>query len=274
MKKLREVLQVKGRAFGAWSVLPSPFATELLARGGYDWMCVDMQHGQVGSIESLMPLLQVMNRHDVPGFVRIPSKRSFDTAMLALDYGAQGLVVPMVDTAEEAAAIAAAVRYPPVGERSWAPVRLGLEVADYDTAAGDELVCCLIMIETRRAIENLDAILAVPGVDGAYIGPADLSIAHGGRPIGDSSDPLLVELAGRVAEACRRSGKIAGIQSNGPDEAIWWSERGFQIVNVSVDAALVAAGSAANLARLAAGLADRAAAAPQDARPPTAAAMP
>jgi 4-hydroxy-2-oxoheptanedioate aldolase len=259
MKTLRNVLDEKGTAYGAWSVLPSPFATELLARGGYDWMCVDMQHGQIGSVESLMPLLQVINRHDVPAFVRLPSKASFAQAMIALDYGAQGIVVPMVDTAEEAAAIAAAVHYPPEGERSWAPVRASLEVPGYNPAVANELVCCLIMIETRPGLEHLDEILSVPGVDGVYVGPSDLAIAHGGPPIGNSSDKLLVELADRVVEGCRRAGKIAGIHTDGPDEAIWWSERGFQVVNLSVDAALVAAASRAHLDGLAAKLAERSA---------------
>jgi 4-hydroxy-2-oxoheptanedioate aldolase len=262
MKTLRNVLDEKGTAFGAWSVLPSPFATELLARGGYDWMCIDMQHGQIGAVESLMPLLQVMNRHDVPAFVRLPSKASFAQAMIALDYGAQGVVVPMVDTPEEAAAIAAALRYPPVGERSWAPVRAGLEIPGYDTSLANELVCCLIMIETASGLAHLDEILSVDGVDGAYVGPSDLAIAHGGPPIGNSSDKLLVELADRVVEGCRKAGKIAGIHSDGDEEALWWSDRGFQVVNVSVDAALVAAGSRAHLAGLAARLAERAAGGP------------
>ena len=82
-----------------------------------------MQHGQIGSVESLMPLLQVINSNDVPAFVRIPWKTNFTVAMHAVDYGAQGVIVPMVDTAEEAADIVRALRYPPEGERSWAPVR-------------------------------------------------------------------------------------------------------------------------------------------------------
>ncbi|HTW98578.1 MAG TPA: aldolase/citrate lyase family protein [Acidimicrobiales bacterium] len=252
MRLLREVIAAKGAAYGAWSILPNAFATELLARDGYDWMCVDCQHGLVGSIESLMPLLQVMNRHDVPAFVRIPWKTDFNFAMYALDYGAQGIVVPMVDTPDEAAAIAAAIRYAPVGERSFAPVRVSFEIEGYSPQIANDLVCCLIMIETRSGLEHLEEILAVPGVDGVYIGPSDLLIAHGGSMPPNPSNALLCELADRVVEACRKAGKIAGIHNFGPENGVAWVERGFQLVPVSEDAALIRAGSGSFTERLAA----------------------
>jgi 4-hydroxy-2-oxoheptanedioate aldolase len=253
MKTLNDAIQARGAAFGAWSIMPAPFATELLARSGYDWMCIDMQHGQVGAVGSLMPLLQVINAQDVPAFVRIPWKTNFAVAMHALDYGAQGIIVPMVDTADEAAAIAGALRYPPTGERSWGPARARLLTDGYTPADANDNVFCFVMIETRSGLENVDAILSVPGVDGAYIGPCDLSVSHGGPPLPTSKNALLCELAERVLEACQRSGRVAGFHTDGPDEALYWSGRGFQVVNVSVDAGLIAAGSAANLARVAAG---------------------
>jgi 4-hydroxy-2-oxoheptanedioate aldolase len=250
MRTLREAIASNGCAFGAWSILPSPFATELLARAGFDWMCVDCQHGQIGSIESLMPLLQVMNRHDVPAFVRIPWKNSVNFAMYSLDYGAQGVIVPMVDTPGEAAEIAAALRYPPLGARSWAPVRANLEIEGYTPERGNELVCCLIMIETRSALRHVEEILAVPGVDGAYIGPSDLLIAHGADSPPSTDNPLLAEMAERVLSACRDTGKIAGIHNFGPEGAAVWAERGFPLVTMSEDAALVHAGSTAQVQRL------------------------
>ena len=252
MRSLRDVIESKGTAFGAWSVMPAPFATELLARSGYDWMCVDMQHGQVGSVESLMPLLQVINAQDVPAFVRIPWKSNFAVAMHAVDYGAQGVIVPMVDTADEATAIAAALRYPPEGARSWGPARARLLLDGYGPAKANQHVFCFVMIETRSGLEHIDEILSVPGVDGAYIGPCDLSVSHGGPPVPTSKNALLSELAETVVHACRRNGRVAGFHTDGPDEALYWSERGFQVVNVSVDAGLIASGSAANLAKVAA----------------------
>jgi 4-hydroxy-2-oxoheptanedioate aldolase len=258
MKSLRDVTGSGGVAFGAWSIIPSPFATELLARSGYDWMCVDMQHGQVGSVESLMPLLQVINAHDVPAFVRIPWKTNFTVAMHAVDYGAQGVIVPMVDTAEEAADIVRALRYPPEGERSWAPVRARLLLDNYSPAIANEHVFCFVMIETRSGLDHVDEILSVPGVDGAYIGPNDLSVSHGGPPLPTSKNPLLCDLADRVLDACKRSGRVAGFHTDGPEEALYWSGRGFQVVNVSSDAGLIAAGSAANVADIVAGRGQRA----------------
>jgi 4-hydroxy-2-oxoheptanedioate aldolase len=253
MKSLHDAIEAKGTAFGAWSVMPAPFATELLARSGYDWMCVDMQHGQVGSVESLTPLLQVINGYDVPAFVRIPWKSNFAVAMHAIDYGAQGVIAPMVDTAEEAAAIANALRYPPEGARSWGPARARLLTEGYSPAKANERVFCFVMIETRPGLENIDAILSVPGVDGVYIGPNDLSVSHGGAPLPTSKNALLCELASRVLEACQRHGRVAGFHTDGPEEALYWSGQGFQVVNVSVDTGLIASGSAANLARIAAG---------------------
>lgn len=253
MKSLRDVIETKGVAYGAWSTMPTPLAAELLARAGYDWMCVDMQHGQVGSVESLMPLLQAINSNDVPAFVRIPWKTNFAAAMHAIDYGAQGVIVPMVDTAEEAADIARALRYPPEGERSWAPVRARLLVEGYTTEKANEHVFCFVMIETRSGLENIDEILSVPGVDGAYIGPNDLSVSHGGGPFPSSKNELLSELAERVLDACKRAGRVAGFHADGPDEALYWAERGFQVVNICSDAVLITKGSAANMATLAAG---------------------
>jgi 4-hydroxy-2-oxoheptanedioate aldolase len=258
VKSLQDAIEAKGTAFGAWSVMPAAFATELLARTGYDWMCVDMQHGHVGSVESLMPLLQVINAHDVPAFVRIPWKTNYAVAMHALDYGAQGVIVPMVDTAEEAVAIAGALRYPPEGERSWAPVRARLLIDDYSPAKGNERAFCFAMIETRSGLDHIDEILSVPGVDGAYVGPNDLSVSHGGPPLPTSKNSLLSDLADQVVAACRRHGRVAGFHADGPDEALYWAGRGFQVVNVSTDAGLIAAGSADNWARVVSGRRDAA----------------
>jgi 4-hydroxy-2-oxoheptanedioate aldolase len=108
------------------------------------------------------------------------------------------------------------------------------------------------MIETRSGLAHVDEILSVPGVDGAYIGPNDLSVSHGGPPLPTSKNALLSELAERVLEACKRSGRVAGFHTDGPDEALYWSDRGFQVVHVSNDAGLIAAGSAANMAKIAA----------------------
>jgi 4-hydroxy-2-oxoheptanedioate aldolase len=252
VKSLRDVIEAEGVAFGAWSVMQAPFATELLARAGFDWMCVDMQHGQVGSVESLMPLLQVINAQDVPAFVRIPWKTNFAVAMHAVDYGAQGVIVPMIDTADEAAEIVKALRYPPQGERSWAPVRARFLLDDYSPAKANEHVFCFVMIETRSGLDHVDEILSVPGVDGAYIGPSDLLVTHGGPPLPSSKNTLLSELAQRVLDACKRSGRVAGFHADGPDEALYWAGRGFQVVNVCADAGLIAAGSATAVAEVAA----------------------
>jgi 4-hydroxy-2-oxoheptanedioate aldolase len=243
MKLLRDVLAETPVALGGWSMLDNSFAAEVLGQSGFDWICVDMQHGHITSAETLVPMLQVLNRTDTPALVRIPWKTDFGAAMRALDSGAQGIVVPMLETAEEARAIAAACRYQPDGFRSWGPIRAATEIPGYTPERADALVVCLAMIETRAAMGSLDEILAVPGIDGAYIGPADLSLAHRGGLTFTAENPVLAELARTVCAACVRHGKIPGIHSQGPADAIRWAGEGFRFITVTSDSGLIQSGA-------------------------------
>src|SRR5579871_4696401 len=213
-----------------------------MGRAGFDWVCLDMQHGLVG-VDALAPMLLALNRTDTPALVRLPWKSDASAIGRALDYGAQGVIVPMLETPEEAAAVAAACRYAPLGMRSWGPVRIARELPDYTPQVGDALVVCLIMIETRQGLERVDELLGVEGVDGAYIGPADLTISNAAGLDFSSANTRLGELAGVVLEACRRHGKIAAFHASGADEAARWSERGFEMVAVTDDAGLVHRGA-------------------------------
>jgi len=194
--------------------MPAPFATELLARSGYDWMCVDMQHGQVGSVESLMPLLQVINAHDVPAFVRIPWKTNFTVAMHAVDYGAQGVIVPMVDTVDEAKAAIAAARYPPVGNRSLGgslhAVNFGTTAGEYYKRANDEILVVL-QTESPRGVDNAEAIYSLKGIDAIFVGPVDLTAqmrdANGKDPSPEAFEAMLQ----RVLVAGKKCGTPVGL---------------------------------------------------------------
>jgi 4-hydroxy-2-oxoheptanedioate aldolase len=250
MRVLRDVLAGPGPVFGAWCSIDNSFSAELVGRAGFDWVCVDMQHGHVTSSESLVPMLQVLNKTDTPSLVRIPWKTDFAAIMHALDSGAQGVIIPMVDTPEEAALAAGACRYPPRGFRSWGPVRISLEVDDYTPQVGSDLAVCMVMIETKQALARVDEIMAVPGVDGAYIGPADLTISHGGGMNFHSDNKVLRDLAAKVLEACERHGKIPAFHGDGPLEATAWARQGFRMINVTADSGLIRRGAALALSQL------------------------
>ena len=169
----RDVLHPGGSAVGLWATIPSPVTAELAARSGADYVVVDQQHGAVGPGD-LLVLLQAIQGAGTPALVRVGSHDPWVIGH-ALDLGAEGVIVPLVDGPEEAEAIVAACRYAPAGRRSWGRVR--------GEAAEDPLV--LAMIETRAGLEAVDAIVGTEGLDGVYIGPSDLSLGLGGpRPRG------------------------------------------------------------------------------------------
>jgi 4-hydroxy-2-oxoheptanedioate aldolase len=229
-------------------------SAEQMGRAGFDWLVIDQQHSPAGSSEQLAAMLRATG--DTPTLVRIPWKTNFGAAMSALDAGAQGLIVPMLDNAEEAAAIAGACRYPPRGFRSYGPWRIAMQYgAGYTAEDGDELTTCLVQIETQAGIKNLDAILDLPEVDGAYIGPQDLSLSNGGGLNWRKDNPVLHDLSERVLKACRRAGKLAVAHTADPGDAVYWGELGFDMVTATSDSALLGAGAAAALQMLRGGAA-------------------
>src|SRR5215208_4042702 len=156
-----------------WLSVSHGFTAEVMARQGFDALVVDMQHGTT-ELSNVLPMLQAISQTDTVPVVRVPWNDPA-TIMKALDLGAYGIIVPLVNTAAEAAQAVAAGRYPPVGIRSSGPVRaLHYGGADYVTNANDEIII-MAMIETKEGLANLDAICATKGLDAVYIGPADLS---------------------------------------------------------------------------------------------------
>jgi 4-hydroxy-2-oxoheptanedioate aldolase len=246
MRKLRdELLSTERPLWGAFIGSNSPTNAELMGKAGFDWLVVDHQHAPAGGSEQLAAMLRAIG--DTPTLVRIPWKTDFGAAMAALDAGAQGLIVPMLDTAEEAAAIAGACRYPPRGYRSFGPWRVGGMFDEYSNEVGDDLVTCLVQIETRDGIANVDAILDAPGVDGAYIGPQDLSLSNGGGLNWRTDNPVLHELSEKVLAACQRADKIAVAHTADPGDAVHWGELGFDMVTATSDTRLLSVAAAAAL---------------------------
>ena len=213
-----------------------------MGRAGYDWICIDTQHGMIG-YDQMLPMLQALSATRTPAFVRVPWNEPSDI-MKALDAGAQGVIVPMVNSAEEAQRAAGACRYPPQGYRSWGPTRASLQVSGYGPDSANRAVVCMVMIETVEGMAALDEILAVPGVDGVYVGPNDLAVTHGLKPDATASTPEHRRLIETILQACVRRGLTAGIHCAGPETAIRWRGAGFRMLNVDNDALFLRAGAA------------------------------
>jgi 4-hydroxy-2-oxoheptanedioate aldolase len=239
--RLREVWERKGASIGGWCVIPSPFSAELMGRAGYDWVCIDMQHGLIG-YDALVPMLIALQSTGTPALVRVPWN-SPDHIMKSLDAGAQGVIVPMVNSADDARAAVGACRYLPEGYRSWGPIRAAFATPDYDPAWANRNVVCVVMIETVEGLDNADQILAVPGVDAVYVGPNDLAVSAGLKPSGRVSEPEHERLVLGIRDACDRAGIVAGIHCAGWDTAARWRDQGFRMLNVDSDALFLGAGA-------------------------------
>ncbi len=239
----------EGRAtVGAWLSIPSSYSAEVMAHQGFDWLCVDMQHGVIDYRDAVAMFTAISTTDTIP-FVRVPWNDPA-TIMKVLDAGAYGVVVPLINTRADAEQAVAACRYPPDGIRSNGANR-GILYGGADYVAGaKEQIACIPMIETRQAIDNLDDILSVPGVDAIYIGPNDLSFALGLPPRMDNDDPLHVETVDTILAACKRHGVAAGIHTGGPAFTRRFLERGFQMVTLTSDGVAMTRGVRAQLEEL------------------------
>jgi 4-hydroxy-2-oxoheptanedioate aldolase len=227
--------------------VPSSFSAEIMAHAGFDWVCVDMQHGMI-DFSHLVPMLQGISSADTVPLVRVPRNEPGIIGK-SLDAGAWGIIVPMVNSREEAQAAVEACRYAPVGIRSYGPLRANYSVgSDYFARANAE-VACIVMVETEEAVARVDDIVSVPGVDAVYMGPADLSITLGLPPGPDQSDPIFTAALETVVEACRRHGVIPGIAGNARTAGTRL-EQGFRLVEVASDAGLLGVGAGAALAQV------------------------
>ena len=235
---------------GAWLSLPNTFSAELMAHQGFDWLTIDMQHGLI-DYNDVWPMLQAISQTDTVPVVRVPWNDP-QIIMKALDAGAYGIIVPLLNTAEDAAKAVAACRYPPAGMRSFGPVRAGMYAGPgYVDEANDEIVL-FGMIETRQGIENIEAICATPGLDCVYIGPADLSYALGLPPRGDNDTPIHLETCDRIRDTAHRHGIKAAMHCASAAFAAGAVARGFDLIMLTADVACMVAGARRQLDDLAA----------------------
>lgn len=216
---------------GGWLTIPSAFSAELMAYRGFDYVCLDMQHGVIG-YQVAVTMIQAINATDVMPFVRVPGN-DLATINRMLDAGAMGIIVPLVSTPEDAFRAVDACRYPPQGSRSIGPTRVAIGAgADYAETANSQ-IACIPMVETREAMENLEKILDVPGIDALYVGPSDLSLSLG-LPPGLDSGGAFEEARLRVARLCKERGVIAGIHA---EAALTrkHASAGYRMMTVSID---------------------------------------
>jgi 4-hydroxy-2-oxoheptanedioate aldolase len=219
-----------------------------MAHQGWDTLTIDLQHGVV-DYPAMVTMLQAISTTPTVPIVRVPWLEP-GILMKTLDAGAYGLICPMVNTREDAQKLVAYTSYAPRGTRSFGPVRALLYGgADYYEHA-DRTIVRFAMIETAQALDNLDAILAVEGLDAVYIGPSDLSISLGCKPSFDEPEPKAAQAIDHILARARHHGIVAAIHNGTPEAARARIEKGFQLVTVSSDARLIAAGAQQILSKM------------------------
>ena len=230
--------------YGGWLSIPSSFSAEAMAHQGFDYLCIDMQHGTIG-YQVAVTMLQAISTTETTPFVRVPWNEPGIIGKM-LDAGAYGVIIPMVNSRAEAEAAVGACRYAPQGFRSYGPGRATYYAgSDYGQHANEQ-IACVPMIETKGAVERLDEILSVPGIDAVYVGPSDLSVTLGLPPAMDHDDASFVEAKSRIVEACRKHGATPGIHGNAA-LAAKNAEAGFQMLTISSDTNVLVSGSASDL---------------------------
>ncbi len=232
-------------SLGIWVNLPEIHLAETLARSGVDWLCFDLQHGLM-DYSDLNKLLPAICGLPVSPLVRVAANTP-DQIGKVLDVGAEGVIVPMVNTVEEAERAVAACYYPPLGQRSCGPMRPAMVSGIEYLAAANEQIACVPMIETEEGLQNVEAIAAVEGVDGLFIGPMDLCYGLG-LPPGDFGNSLFTDAVQAIVGACRKHGRAVGMFGYTPEMARSSLEQGFNFASAGTDISFFRSGMAQALA--------------------------
>ena len=246
--RLRKIWHEGGTAVNGWLHVPSSFSAEVMAHAGWDSLTIDMQHGPV-DYASLVPMLQAISTTDTVPVVRVPWHDP-GLIMRVLDAGCYAVICPMINTSEEAEAFVGACRYPPEGYRSYGPYRATLYGGEDYTDHANETVVTMAMIETQQALDNLNEILGVQGLDAVFVGPSDLGQSLGYGPGTDRGEPEVVEAIERILAAARDHGLAAGIFTGSPEYASRMAQKGFRFVTISSDVRLMASAAAGAVAAL------------------------
>jgi len=244
--KLKAIWAEGKPTINGWCSIGNPFTAEIMAAQGFDSVTIDMQHGAL-DYAALLPMFQAMRASGATLMARVPWNEP-GIIMKALDAGAYGIICPMVNTGEDAARFVSYLRYPPHGQRSFGPTRVSFAAgANYGAQANDNMLA-FAMIETAEGMANLEAIAATPGLDGIYVGPADLTLSlTQGRlaPGFDREEPEMIVALQTILAACKKNGIRAALHCGTPDyaaRAIGW---GFDMTTVGGDSRFLAAAAGA-----------------------------
>ena len=224
-------------ALGAFAVIPSAFSVELICVPGVDYVCIDQQHGLI-DYSNMLDMMRAAELNDVTTFTRVPANESWMIGK-ALDAGIQGVIVPMINNRAEAAKAVAACRYGNGATRSYGPLRASMVMKSREPSVVGDQVLCFVMVETREAVDNVEEIASTPGLDGIYIGPADLALGLGLPPDLDKEEPEHVAAVEKILSACQRHGIIPGIQCGSGKAAQKQVQKGFRMVTFFKDSAIL-----------------------------------
>ncbi|CCG08997.1 HpcH/HpaI aldolase family protein [Pararhodospirillum photometricum] len=246
--RLKRRLAAGEVCLGATLTMASPVVAELFSRVGFDWLWLEMEHTTTSDAE-VLAMLQATNGAETSTVVRVPWN---DKTMIkrVLDTGPDAVLLPLVNSAEEAEAAVRAVKYPPLGERGAGLGRAqcyGLRMGEYLQSANDEIMT-LVMIEHVRAVENIEAILAVPGIDAVMVGALDLSGSMG--ILGQTADPRVEDAIQTVLKATLAAGKPCGIITTSADQANRRLKEGFTLLIVGIDILFLLGGATGVLGQI------------------------
>lgn len=238
--------------FAGWCTLASPLVAETLARDGFPAVVLDQQHG-LWDTAALIAGIGAVHHGGAAPVVRVPLN-DFAMVSRALDFGAEAIIAPMINSADDARRFAAVAKFPPAGERSWGPQRaMALQersvATDYLREANSGTLT-FAMIETQAALANVDAIAATDGIDALFVGPYDLSTALSGGKAQDVQAPQVEDAIGRICAAAQKAGKIPGIYCRDAERARAMAKRGFKFMTIGSDHAFLRDGIAAQLTAL------------------------
>ncbi|WP_431300556.1 HpcH/HpaI aldolase family protein [Tabrizicola sp. BL-A-41-H6] len=222
-----------GTAINGWCAVPSPVTAEIIGRAGFDMVTVDLQHGLI-DYQMALTMCQVLQGLPAPVIARVPWNEP-GILMKCLDAGFAGVICPMVNTADDARRLVQASRYAPMGGRSFGPTRANLVHGASYAKGANASVLVLAMIETREALQNLDEILAVEGIDGVYVGPSDLGLSLGYEP---TLEPTAVEVLSAITDIVTRTraaNRIAGVHTGSPAMVARMLAQGFHFASLLTD---------------------------------------
>ena len=248
---MRENTSVKAwradqQTIGCWLSLANTYSAEAISKLGFDWVCIDLQHGMIDypDLANMLPAISTTNATPI---VRVPWNEPYEI-MKVLDAGAYGVIVPMVNNRAEALQAVAACRYPPLGNRSFGPIRGALYGGKGYAVEANDNIACIAMIETKEGIDNASDIITTPGLDGIYIGPADLALSMGLPAYGDQPQPEHLVVVKDILALCKHHKVAAGIHTSSLEYAQKYLALGFNFVTLGSESGHMMKNAATELA--------------------------